>query len=258
MMNATRTAILPPQSRTGNARFSLLAIALAGAPVAGQEPGPASSPAGVIAGSFGVDVVDGRTMAMGPDYKARFEPGSVTFTPALGMHAPENLPLAWTFVCAERGGAALEADPTAEPKIDDLTVAYSRGAAIVERYGVALEGVEQSFVFYALPPGSGDLVVHLALRSELPGELIDTGRGGALFHLPGVGGVSVGVVTGIEMRPPGYRVTLDCSGTLLCCHITGSSLAEMRIEPGQPLWAVFKASSCFMVKDEVKPETDED
>ena len=59
----------------------------------------------------------------------------------------------------------------------------------------------------------------------------------------------LGVVTGVEMRPPGYRVTLDCGGTLLCCHITGSSLAEMGIETGQPLWAVFKASSCFLVKD---------
>ena len=59
-----------------------------------------------------------------------------------------------------------------------------------------------------------------------------------------------GAVTGVEMRPPGYRVTLDCGSILLCCHITGSSLAEMEIEPGQPLWAVFKASSCFLVKDE--------
>ena len=67
-----------------------------------------------------------------------------------------------------------------------------------------------------------------------------------------------GVVTGIEMRPPGYRVTLDCGATLLCCHITGSSLAEMRIEPGQPLWAVFKASSCFLVKDEIKEKTGKD
>ena len=59
-----------------------------------------------------------------------------------------------------------------------------------------------------------------------------------------------GVVTSVEMGPPGYRVTLDCGGTLLSCHITGSSLAEMRIVPGQQLWAVFKASSCFLVKDE--------
>ena len=67
-----------------------------------------------------------------------------------------------------------------------------------------------------------------------------------------------GVVASVEMRPPGYRVALDCGGTLLFCHITGSSLAEMGIEPGQSLWAVFKASSCFLVKDETKDETGKD
>ena len=67
-----------------------------------------------------------------------------------------------------------------------------------------------------------------------------------------------GVVASVEMRPPGYRVTLDCGGTLLFCHITGSSLAEMGIEPGQSLWAVFKASSCFLVKDETKDKTGKD
>ena len=57
-----------------------------------------------------------------------------------------------------------------------------------------------------------------------------------------------GMVTSVELRPPGYEVTLDC-GRLLRCHITGASLAEMAIQPGLPLWAVFKASSCFLVDE---------
>ncbi len=57
-----------------------------------------------------------------------------------------------------------------------------------------------------------------------------------------------GVVTSVEPRPPGYEVTLDC-GRLLRCHITGASLTEMGIQPGLPLWAVFKASSCFLVDE---------
>ena len=57
-----------------------------------------------------------------------------------------------------------------------------------------------------------------------------------------------GVVTSVELRPPGYEVTLDC-GRPLRCHITGASLAEMAIQPGLPLWAVFKASSCFLVDE---------
>ena len=61
-----------------------------------------------------------------------------------------------------------------------------------------------------------------------------------------------GVVTGVELRAPGYEVTLDC-GQPLRCRITGASLAEMGIRPGLALWAVFKASSCFLVQDPPAP-----
>jgi molybdopterin-binding protein len=59
-----------------------------------------------------------------------------------------------------------------------------------------------------------------------------------------------GVVSGIELRPPGYQVTLACGTVDLKCHITGTSLNEMGITIGDDLWAVFKASSCFLVSDD--------
>ena len=62
-----------------------------------------------------------------------------------------------------------------------------------------------------------------------------------------------GVVSAIELRPPGYQVTLTCPGADLKCHITGASLNEMNIHPGINLWAVFKASSCFLVQEEDPP-----
>ena len=55
-----------------------------------------------------------------------------------------------------------------------------------------------------------------------------------------------GQVTSIESRPTGFAVTLDC-GQSLRCNITGASMEEMNIQIGQTLWAVFKASSCFLV-----------
>ena len=58
-----------------------------------------------------------------------------------------------------------------------------------------------------------------------------------------------GVVAGVELRPPGYEVRLQCRGAALKCHITGASLTEMGIVPGMNLWAVFKASSCFLVRE---------
>ena len=60
-----------------------------------------------------------------------------------------------------------------------------------------------------------------------------------------------GKVVAVEFRPPGYAVTLNFGNSeepqALRCHITGASLEEMEIELGQPMWAVFKASSCFLV-----------
>ena len=58
----------------------------------------------------------------------------------------------------------------------------------------------------------------------------------------------LGVVTMVEARPPGYTVTLDC-GALLRCHVTGAALEEIGVREGQLLWAVFKASSCFLVEE---------
>ncbi|MBC8281643.1 MAG: ABC transporter ATP-binding protein [Chloroflexi bacterium] len=58
-----------------------------------------------------------------------------------------------------------------------------------------------------------------------------------------------GEVISVESRPPGYAVTLNVAGESLRCHITGGALEEMGIQSGQKLWAVFKASSCFLVDE---------
>ena len=55
-----------------------------------------------------------------------------------------------------------------------------------------------------------------------------------------------GQVISIESRTTGFTITLDC-GQSLRCNITGASMDEMDIQIGQTLWAVFKASSCFLV-----------
>ena len=58
-----------------------------------------------------------------------------------------------------------------------------------------------------------------------------------------------GVVSEVALRPPGYEVTLDCDGVPLRCHITGTSMEAMGITTGLPVWAIFKASSCFLLSD---------
>ena len=71
-----------------------------------------------------------------------------------------------------------------------------------------------------------------------------------------------GAVIAVESRPPGYAVTLklssDHDSEMLQCHITGAALDEMGIRVGQQLWAVFKASSCFLVYEEQPTESSPD
>ena len=95
---------------------------------------------------------------------------------------------------------------------------------------------------------------------EQPGDTVTIGLRAAdiiLSHQEPAGSSArnrlPGVVAGMELRPPGYEVTLHCRGAALKCHITSASLTEMGIEPGMNLWAVFKASSCFLVR-ESRPE----
>ena len=64
-----------------------------------------------------------------------------------------------------------------------------------------------------------------------------------------------GIVASVELRPPGYEVTLDC-GIPLKAQVTGAAMSELGIKPEQNLWAVFKASSCFLVQEETPPSRD--
>ena len=69
-----------------------------------------------------------------------------------------------------------------------------------------------------------------------------------------------GTVRRIDARAPGYNIELACGGgpesgrlsegdgAVLHCQVTGAALEEMGLRPGQRLWAVFKASSCFLVE----------
>ena len=168
------------------------------APLTGQAG--AQAPASlddVVRSSFGVVHADGGLRAIGPDYKASFEPGGFTFVPALGQRTQENLPVTLSRARAHRGGEAFHADPTAEPTADGLLVSYDHGS-FVERYAVDRDGIEQSFLFHSLPAGGGDLVVTLSLDSDLPFALRDGGRAGAEMILPGIGGVTLSPVVGID------------------------------------------------------------
>ena len=93
-----------------------------------------------------------------------------------------------------------------------------------------------------VPSSSGEEWVTVGIRaSDIILSSLEPVGSSARNRIPGT-------VSRIEPRPPGYTVELDC-GVPLLCQVTGASLEEMGIRVGQPLWAVFKASSCFLVQD---------
>jgi hypothetical protein len=179
----------------------LTAAVLAAGPRAQEKPAPdlgAAQATSVQRSAHGAAWVGDELWAAGADYKTLFRDGGFELHPALGRAAPRNLPLAFELESIERGGALVHApDGPATPELGaDGVVRYARGDAIVERYEPRADGLEQSFVFAAPLPGSGDLVVRGRIASELVAPLGEHAELG--FTVPGLGGVRIGAVTGID------------------------------------------------------------
>lgn len=161
-----------------------------------QQPATALRSDGHALGKgCGLHPLDGELVAVGNDYKATFAAGRVRFLPALGEVAPRALPvtLSLTGVGRERGTVVTPA--AMRPCHEGLQVRYPH-APCVERYDVTPAGLALSFVFEQLPEGAGDLVVTMALATELP--CVPAPQAGLRYELAGVGGVHIGGVTGLD------------------------------------------------------------
>ena len=151
----------------------------------------------IFAQSHGVNERDGRLYGDGPDYRAAFEAGRLTFTPALGSAADHALPVAFALEEIRVGEETiLAADPRVAPaRVADERIVYHRAGGIEERYEVRADGVHQSFLFPTPPAGGGELVVRGRIRTALDSvPAVD----GARFERAGLGGVAWGGVTGVD------------------------------------------------------------
>lgn len=209
--------------------LAVLAILAASLPLAAQAQRPAS----LATAPFRVDVglglarVDGRLLGVGPHYKVGFAAGGIEFVPAFGNGAPHDLPLRWRAVEVARGS-----DPVAlrvvEPAAGERTVEYHRGA-VVERYELRADGVEQSFVFDTLPPGDGDLVVRGELTTALaiePGREGGDAGEGLRLRAPGIGSFGLGEVTGVDARGRRCRGSLRADGGGLELRLPAAFVAD--------------------------------
>lgn len=136
-------------------------------------------------------------LGIGADYAATFDRDGMAFVPALGTRVDTNQRLQVSLRSIRRGGAELPLQRGVAPTQEDSTAIYHRSASVSERYDVRPEGVEQSFRFTALP-GHGDLVVRCTLGGELAPRTEAAQGGGLQFLLPGIGGATIGTVTGID------------------------------------------------------------
>ncbi len=136
-----------------------------------QDPVTPLPVANVQSAAFGEDSVctdtdvDGTLWARGAAWKASFESAGASFIPFFGSDAPRNFPVKFRLAAARRGGHDLAVGTGTRPERQDFRVEYRHGD-VVELYDLRPEGIEQSFRIDA-NPGSGDLVLEVALHTEL-------------------------------------------------------------------------------------------
>jgi hypothetical protein len=197
------TAVINHRRR---AIFALLCSAPALVELGNAQDLPTPTATGaVISRSAGLQTIDGELWGGGENYKVRFLDEGIEFTPALGERAPRNYPVRLRLVSIGRDRATKHL-AVAAPRVQDLRVEYDRGAAI-ERYDVGIDHLEQSFVFAARPAGRGDLVVRIALDSELA---VSRAGDGLTLDAPEFGGCTIGGVTGIDADGVRVRGRVDC------------------------------------------------
>jgi hypothetical protein len=109
------------------------------------------------------NAVPGVVWAGGRDWKAEFAASGVTYFPRLGKASPRNMPTTFELARVARGGEPL-AFRAATVHADGADVVLDRGA-LREVYHLAVDSIEQTFVFDAVP-GAGDLVVEIAVESQ--------------------------------------------------------------------------------------------
>lgn len=207
-MKQFRPAVLP---------LGLLAVLHELLPAQQTNDSPTLSPDRVHAATMqfaALQELDGELVGAGRDYRARFDAAGAQFVPACGEAAPTEYPVTLRGVAYGRGVADL---PLAEiaPSHRDHTVTFAHGA-VAETYEVRHEGLEQSFVFDALPAGAGDLVVRVHVATALP---VTSDGADAVTYGNEFGGVRIAGVVGIDARGARVAGSIDRAGDTLTLRL---------------------------------------
>jgi hypothetical protein len=151
----------------------------------------------------------------GFDYAATFTATGMRYEPALGMAAPATQHLVLRPLAVGRGARVVQdlSNAAVGPLLGGARrVSWQHGAGCSERYDVTPRGLQLSWQFDAPIAGSGDLFVRYRLDSSMPAM---AAAEGLAFHLPGVGGVGIGGVTGIDALGQQVPGSLHLDGSVL-------------------------------------------
>ncbi len=148
-------------------------LALLATPSAAQSPPPGILRANPSTRVLHDEPGDGRSWALGASWKASFGAEGAIYYPRVGAGEARRLPHALSPDRVTIGGEAIEFERTVQAVRSGDRVEMDRGA-FVERYDLAPDTIEQSFVFESLPR-AGELVLRIPVASEL--EAVETDAG---------------------------------------------------------------------------------
>lgn len=169
-------------------------------------------------------LLDDVPISVGPLYKAVYPRGGVTFTPLLGRQALQTRTMTWRLESASIGDVPVEGiDQAAIPILADGEVRYERGA-LAEVYLARDEGLEQLFVFDALPSRTGDLVVRGHFETDLQFRGSDASE--LRFEEPGIADVRIGKIVGVDARGRRAAGELRLDGESLEMRLPAAFVAE--------------------------------
>ncbi len=152
----------------------------------------------------------GRIFASAATYKMQFEDGAAAFVPRFGIRAERNLPL------------RLSIGDRARPERHGNRVSLDHGG-FVEVYDLAIDEVEQSFVF-PRRPAAGDLVVVQKATTDL--ALHSCADGGLRFSAGGLGDVRYEHAVAVDATGRRFAVVVTAAAETIELRVPRASVAE--------------------------------
>ncbi|MEO0649147.1 MAG: hypothetical protein AAFZ65_00535 [Planctomycetota bacterium] len=175
-------------------------------------------------------LIGAQPVSIGPNWKALYRAGGVTFVPALGATAPATRTIEFRFEGASVGNVPIGTyDHAVEPLLVEDQIQFLRGDGLTELYEATSEGLAQSFVFDRLPLRDGDLVVTGTLTTDLE-RASDPAAGARLrFTEPGLADVTIRDVLGYDARGREVPGTLSLQGDRLELRLPASFVAQAEL-----------------------------